>query len=728
MSTKPANKKVKTNNAKKNQNKKLVKPTKVALRAKAINRNLLATPVNALVLGQGVLKEIPVAVVVNSNALAALPCALVTMALVNGGEDPFAFYKTIYSDVVSIIQGTASIVNSRLQYQNEIYGSLTPKTVPYKYPTELSYSYLPFDNDPPDEFYDVRGKKFYMYVPIGGNLSFELQGPPPAYSLEQQLSIYSDSISLLAGTKKHNQVIRNTNLSPEYLRDSSAFARNSPYYGQGAYNGSPYGSVESEVPFKSNLLGCLTSFDSLTPRSSRNLRITSGDMCSNFGIGALDAFDTDKYQGAVPPIYKFLDINELGYIMATSLAQALTLIGNTGNAITTTYLTTGFPFTWGAFILMLRRQLMYMFSDSQALGQFMVPDNAGNGAFEALRMGSNAFPTAPVDKLKISAVLNENLRMLKMSMFSYTTAKRNNPRNVVTHIPVWGAFKTYSPPIVIYFPQPQEPAQFFSVDPQENLPDLWDGTWGNNVADLNRSDLLDNVLEVWNELTNACSGVFGTLDSLGGDGSGSSLLQFTRYVDFTNFGEQQCELPDKEVRRMTSLDKMLVKEKEIEVSQGDKRSSKKEIKKFKVFAPPENSVQSEYSRFISGSVPITPTHRAYLSSFILPIIEINSGDNIPGYTQTQVATMEPYAFSIVNRGLLTSRSSEIISTIPDHVVGIAGHLSPFAQFVINMSNQDQGGFFGDLFATAGNIANSLGFTGAGAIAGVASNVANSLNV
>jgi len=373
MSTKLVNKKGKSKAVKPKQNKKVDKPSKVALRAKAINRNLLATPVNALVLGQGVLKEIPVEVIVNANALASLPCALVTMALVNGGDDPFAFYRAMYSDVTSIIQGTASLVNSRLQYQNEIYGSLTPKTVPYKYPTELSYSYKPFNSAPPDEFYDVRGKKFYMYVPLGGNLNFELQGPPPVYSSEQMLSVYSDSISLLAGTKKHNQVIRNTNLSPEYLRDSSAFARNSPYYGQGAYTGSPFGSVESEVPFKSNLLGCLTNFNPLTPRSSRNLRITSGDLCSNFGIGALDCFDTDKYQGAVPPIYKFLDINELAYIIANSLAQALTLIGNTGNSVTTLYLGTGFPFTWGTYLLMLRRQLMYMFSDSQALGQFIVP-------------------------------------------------------------------------------------------------------------------------------------------------------------------------------------------------------------------------------------------------------------------------------------------------------------------------------------------------------------------
>jgi len=330
--------------------------------------------------------------------------------------------------------------------------------------------------------------------------------------------------------------------------------------------------------------------------------------------------------------------------------------------------------------------------------------------------------------MKISAVLNENLRMLKMSMFSYTTAKRNNTRNVVTHIPVWGAFKTYSSPIVVYFPQPGEPTAFFAQDAQESLPDLWDGTWGNVVADLNKSDLLDDCLDAWNELTNACSNVYGTLDSLGGDGSGSSLLQFTRYVEFTSFGEQQHEISDKEARRMTLSDRMLVKERDIEVVQSDKRSSKKEIRKLKVYAPPENSVQSEFSKFISGSVPITPTHRAYLSGFILPVIEINVGDDIPGYTQSQVATMEPYAFSIVNRGLLSSRANEIISNLPDHVVGIAGHLSPFASFVINMSNQDQGGFFGDLFATAGNIANSLGFTGAGAIAGVASNVANSLNV
>jgi len=718
------------------------KPRPKSKGKQAIPHTVITDP-RLLVSAQGVLPVISVPVVVNEESLWAWPLGLLSLAMVRGVKvDSYAVYSEMFLDLCAVMTSSPSPVNVRLSYLNDILASFQPKTVPFRLTTKLTYSYNAFSTDLPGPIFTLRGYNYYMYNIASDSTDFGVQTAPPSFDAQERLAIYGDAMGLLAGTKKHNALIKKvdfgstTDKSPgsAYINDSSAFARNSPYYGDAAGVGSPYGSLESEVPFKSPLLGVLTQYDPGQPRASRRLRVTSGDSCSNLAIGALDKFPTPFYDGAVPPIYKFLDINEVAFSLGVSVANALTKMYTVPNPDSNVFQTTGFPWTYQQFLLALRQQVLAMFCDSQCIGQFMAPDKTGSNLWEPLRCGSNCYPAPPKIPMRIPKFLNENLRMLKMIVRPYETKKFKSDKNHITHIPVWGAFQAYDtdPNITFTNAEGEQQRVFASTNPGPN-PNIWDGKEGGTVYDLNFSDILTQVVLSWNDLMGAITPALSGVDTIGGDGQLSPLLQYTRYVKFESGGNPH-EIKPWMIPRISNHVKAYIKEVEemvepiVKDSKDAKRMSKKEVRRYSVYAPPFSSPYGEYERGVSCILPITPTAKTYLRELILPIIEVEVGDGVPNFSQVQVANLEPYSYKNEEINPYQSRAFCMITSAVNNVVGVAAKETPFAQFVDELSKQNLGGFFGDLFSAVGAVGSSLGFNGLGGVASTLGNVANSLNI
>jgi len=373
-------------------------------------------------------------------------------------------------------------------------------------------------------------------------------------------------------------------------------------------------------------------------------------------------------------------------------------------------LDSGLGMPQSTFILMLRQQLLWMFVDSQCLGQFLSPD-VGSTTFQSFLCGSNCYPREPSSKMRVTGVFNENMRMLKMVLRPYVTNNFLSNRNHITQIPVWGMYKEYALVNFTYVNSQGIVTNLFTPEPSD-APNVFDGTFNSgDVADLNTSPPIQAAVADWNEFVNALSNIFASLDTLGGDSNGSPLLQFTRYVQYIAVDERAQKREKHEVvllegQRVPKLFKSYVTDRK----RLEKQTSKKEIVFVDhVMSIPESTPFSEFPLAVSGMIPITPTHKEFLCDLIIPTIDSASTDNLPSQSQYQVAVLEPYSFVKSAPGeILSSRAVELNASTYHHVVGLAGRKSALAGFLTALSDNNEGGFFGDLFSFAGEVANTFG--------------------
>jgi len=691
----------------------------------------------SLVVAQGVKQTITITSTFDSLSIQLIPCGLLSMAMSKGllGVS-YSVYKVITADYVSLMQSGNGSAPSRFRYLNDIYGSFVPKNIPFRNNGAIQLALTTFSFVPADNIGVNGGLTYYMWVTTTFG-PWSIQTAPPSTSPEQDVANYLMYQTLLTGRAKHNSIERNIALTKKYLRDGSAFARNAPYYGIGGGVGSPYGSIEFEVPFKSKFLGTFITYDPTTPRVSRVLDKTSGDACSNYGIGILDEFNTSYYQGAVPPIYKFLDIAEVAATLAMSMTTALTAyyssILNQGLSSGLTFLDNGFTFTYQVFLLMLRQQLLWVFSDSQCLGQFQSFE-VGNNAFLAFLCGSNCCPQEPSTKLKIPSVLNENLKMLKKCIRPYKTKEYQSKRNHVTHIPIWGAYDGAANPGFFYNNSQGVVKSLFDTENVGPFPSIFDGVMGNMVIDLNTSSIITEAVTEWNDWVAAITNMFAGIDVIGGDSAGSPLLQFTRYVNYQTEDSKkitghQSEITLQPRQRVPPSYYPYVKEVKVE-----RKDSKGKLcyagTPERILAIPNSTVMSEFTAAISGCITITATHKQYFPQLILPIIDLDSMNGLPTQNQVQVSSIEPFSvFKNIGEGTtFASRWDEISSGMNNMVVGLSGKKSPLSDFIKALSDNNQGGFLGDLFSFVGDAANSVGFTGVGAVASTLGSIGNALDI
>jgi len=742
---------------KRNRNKKKKQPAgaKVAMnekipdKQKQVIRNMArargdkVTPVEALNTGQGVLKVIPVPIKIDQVSFNCIPCCEVSLALARGGVEPYAFYNSIYQDIYSIASGTLTDQGTvRLKVFDEIYGALSPKTVPFRGIASLNYTIQPLAQTTTPFLSVLGGFTWYMYNPGGVDLGvWATQDPPAPLSDPEAVANYIANLNLVSGSEPHLTTVRNVGLGKRYEKDISAFTRNSPYYGQGGGIGAPYSSVEGEVPYRSPMLGTLVKFSTDMPRASRKLDYSSGDSCSSWGIGATKHFKTSFYEGAVPPIYKFLDLSELVGYMCVILGSAIELFykdaGPGIGADTLAALQAGMGCTYTQFVIMVRQQICWWFNESQSVGQFLTPDNCplGDGPFLPLLMGSNCFGECPSNVLMAPTVLVENLRGLMMCTREYVTRNYPSPKNHITHVPVWGIFANSSPINFQYFLGDTSYFLFRPENTDSNTPRIIDGASGGSVVDFNNSEIVGLIAGYWNDFMGILANQFSSLTPFGGASSGSPFLQFTRYVKWNNALKEI-----KQMRRVPRILQSYTEDVDVPVKSDipvegrgllERKSSVKQTVKKRLFNPPSSSLFTEYSAAYSGVIPITDTHKAVFSQLILPVIQLQDA-LLPSQVQIQTSSIEPYWYSNLapegTNSPFVTRINDIVAAVPNYVTGTAGRDTELASFMKTMSDMNEGGFFGDLLSTVGNVAGSLGFGGIAGIAGVAGNIAKSLNV
>jgi len=470
-------------------------------------------------------------------------------------------------------------------------------------------------------------------------------------------------------------------------------------------------------------LGTLVQFNPETPRVSKVLDLSSGDSCSNWNIGLLDEFPVNYYMGAVSPIYKFLDLYELAHLLCLSLVQAIESKLNSATVLSDEdmdILTNGLNVTWSQWIISLRQQVLWMFNRSQNIAQFLTPQT-GTGAFQPFLCGSNCYPAMPTILMKIPKFINENLRMLMMCVRPYHTGKFDSPNNNMTHVPVWGMYTTYTPVNYVIF-QGATAHDLFLPEVSNN-PSVFDGSYGSNVADFNNSDIVTSGINFWNEIVNACANQFGELDTMGGDSMGSPLLQYTRYVAFSStFLKKEvgpkvriprsCRHFMKEVEVEESVViEDLVTPRKMNLSREASGGKVKQKRKIRVYAPPESSPYNEFSVAISACVKVSESFKSLSTDFILPVIELEGSTILPSQNQVQTSNREPFWIKFnpqIDDQVFASRALELVGSVPNCVVGQAGHKTAIVEYMDELSKNDQGSTFGDIFSFLGNTANAIG--------------------
>jgi len=118
------------------------------------------------------------------NAVEFMPIAVISNALGMGFANTpsvpiYWAYYAFLNDLTAILGGMISPLNSRLAYQNSIFASMLPKTIPFKTGT-LSFSWTGVDAVLPQNFLTLRLYFYYLYVPSAGISpgGYVIQVPP----------------------------------------------------------------------------------------------------------------------------------------------------------------------------------------------------------------------------------------------------------------------------------------------------------------------------------------------------------------------------------------------------------------------------------------------------------------------------------------------------------------------------------------------------------------------
>jgi len=242
-----------------------------------------------------------------------------------------------------------------------------------------------------------------------------------------------------------------------------------------------------------------------------------------------------------------------------------------------------------------------------------------------------------------------------------------------------------------------------------SVPNIFDGTYGANVADFNNTSILQEAVITWNFFMTTCNKYILGSTQLGGANGAGALLQFTRYV---NFQAQDIELKVNHrvhFAHAAPLLKPYIQKREIKRTI-ERSMSKGKIEKQEVIAfesyynPPGSTIFTEFTVAVSGVIPITDSHRQMFPQLILPVIELVDGA-LPSQSQYQTAVKELYTYvnSSVSSNLVNNRALEIASGVPNFVKGLAGENTEWSEFCSNKSKQNEGGFLGNLFSTVGSV-------------------------
>jgi hypothetical protein len=466
--------------------------------------------------------------------------------------------------------------------------------------------------------------------------------------------------------------------------------------------------VENEVPFKSNILANLTPYSAAAGRVARNFNVSSGDSTAALGFGITPDFNIENYSTRYPPIYKFLDLDEVVTTIQlwwTGLVeQAINTQQNFGLNTPISFALQAFPYTARQFRIAIRQAVLSMFANSAALTQ-NIRYSAAPNSFEPFRCGSNCYPPVLSEQFILPVTLVENLRMLLMRTYDIET-RFHNPKNKLYVIPVWGVFKTSPDPNVFgtYLNNEGTPVPSFMFTGVEvDDPNIIDGTAPNDeVCDFNKSPYLTTIISDWNDRVQYLKQYSIPTTPLGGDGNGI-LLTMTRYciynqqeIDLKNVSAlQRCRLP-KEYVFKRKIQRTLSTKGNTYTNQGN-LVAVAPVEEKEVYVPPNASLGTQYTTAFSSVSAITDTVKQMVSYFIYPHIVLEN-NNVPTSPQNRTYTVEGNIIDIPRTAnSLDSTRNRLQNFAATMIVGTAGSKNDeMASLIAHLNDSGKGGFLSSI--------------------------------
>jgi len=660
---------------------------------------------------EGVRQNIMIVVDVVPKSIEGAPLSLMSRGYTRGwfrntSSEMYWAYIALINDLTTIFAKQTTQLTGRASYLNEILHTYFPKDIPFK-TGKLSYAWEGLKAVDANPVFVVRNYSFYMYDqtssvnPAGWVIQVAPPSPGPGDDIYE---VAAEIFSLLQGSNpitKYVDTGAKAVLTDKYSRDISGFASLSDYYGRGnSTASSASGTVEAEVRFVSPILANYAEYKKSAARVSRKIKLSSGDSTASYGLGYMKGMRLNTFNSAYPIIHKFIDIDEVVTLLCHYFVAAVNQMINSspninsGSAINSDIKAACVQLNCTAqqFRLIVRQQIVSMFSDTQALFQFQNYSNAPN-AFEPLRVGSNCYGPGDNTKMLIPTLLNENLRALLPSIYSVPT-KYYNDKNKQIVVPVWGVYpnvEAYNPMVTLldeegdtaYVPLFARP--FNSDDPR--MVDGVDST--GVVCDLNNSIYASYIVREWNDRISLLSSVGGSIAPIGGVGRGV-LLTMTRFVEFD--GNRKIRMKELSTLQKRKIPNVAVKQ----------------VKTGKIsedyFVPDDGSLMTQFTRAVTSLSVITETIKQNVQLFILPTI-VSEPNNVPTLKEYRVNNLECNIIDIAkNESPTDSRYFEILNYASLCANGIAAKNNLEANSSVNTNNANSsGGFFADVFNFLGQL-------------------------
>jgi hypothetical protein len=699
------------NTAKKNTKKPKGKKLKTL---SAGNRYLTLFEHPKYEVGEGVRHNVMIMAKADASSIEAYCFALISMGYARGWLNTtptlsmFYAYSALIKDIIAVMSGEVNPIVIRPRWITDLFGSLAPKTVPTT-TGSLVYSWTGLDSVITDSQFICRGYSYFMYdrtnnLQAGGWLT---QDPPPAPPPGTDLvTIAAKLYNLISDSDNYSrQLVDNKDYKSTYVKDASAYAQYSPYYGTGnSLAGGAAASSELEVPFSNGIISRFTNYATTTGRVSRSFKFVSGDSTSAFGIGYLRNFPLNAYRTKYAPVYKFLDLDEVVYLLEyyyVKLVQAALANMNfvsSGVVIPTEtiFALQQFSYTPQQFRIAVRQAVLQMFSDSQNLAQFINYSSANN-AFEPLRTGSNCYSSPVATTMIVPNILIENLRALMAT--SYDVGSTDKDKLLV--IPVWGVYTGAEPPNVYSYFKDEEGLATFGplfTGVSTNDPNIVDGVdTSGNVCDLNSSSYVATIWEEWNNRLTLLNSLSVNTGNLSGNGAGAFLLM-TRAVEYRETNRRVADISPF-MRHM--IDPASIVRKKVERSKSTKDTKPVEED---YYIPNRASLASQFTTAVSSLGILTETAKGIVNALILPVIVLEN-NTPPTIRQYRVANMENYVMDIpLTSGAINSRLVDLQALASRMAPGIAaGDLDEITSVIKKLNDNDQGGFVADVFALVGQI-------------------------
>jgi len=313
-------------------------------------------------------------------------------------------------------------------------------------------------------------------------------------------------------------------------KDSSVFARQYVYNGIGSTTvGGTYTDIENEVPIRCPILAKFVAYGAENLRAARDLRPSSGDSLSPFGLPLLPEFNYAEYKNKYTDVFKFIDIYEVVTWLAEWAAGIRTKYYATADAQGSNDLYfLPFSFTLQDFVIIVRQALMSVF-DTQHVVQFLQPRQfASANGFVPLVAHCGTYGNSAYNNMLMPEFLVENLNSLKMHTFK-PEVKFKNDRNVYRFIPVLGYYVEDTLPTFQYINFDSVTTDLFAATAQSAIR-INDGGLSADFIDFN-SMYYRQVMDDWNFYVDSSQQYTSPVRAIGGDKGFKAfpLITFTRF-------------------------------------------------------------------------------------------------------------------------------------------------------------------------------------------------------